>query len=105
MEGTVRRSILSPNTTNTKQLTCLIGIVGYFALVDFPDRAAKTSLNFLNENECNFIVRRINKDRDDATITKFNLGLWARSGLDFKIWGFAMIFLSVTLLSVPVNNV
>lgn len=74
-------------------LTCALGIAGYFLLVDFPDRAHKTAWKFLSEAECAFIIRRITKDRDDAKVEPFNLKKWASSGLDLKIWGFAMIFL------------
>ena len=74
-------------------LTCVIGIAGYFLLVDFPDRAAKTAWHFLSDKECNFIIRRVNKDRDDATSEPFNLKKWAASGKDWKIWMFAMQFL------------
>ncbi len=77
-------------------LTCVVGIIGYLFLVDFPDRAAKTSWAFLNERECQFIIRRIAKDRSDAELEPFNLKKWAASGLDLKIWGFALIFFSIT---------
>merc|ERR1711939_1241368 len=70
--------------------------IGYLFLVDFPDRAAKTSWAFLNERECQFIIRRIAKDRSDAELEPFNLKKWAASGLDLKIWGFALIFFSIT---------
>ncbi|KAK5572331.1 hypothetical protein LTR43_002063 [Exophiala xenobiotica] len=77
-------------------LTCVVGIIGYFFLVDFPDKAARTSWAFLNERECQFITRRIAKDRGDAELEPFNLRKWAASGLDLKIWGFALIFFSIT---------
>ncbi|KIX04386.1 uncharacterized protein Z518_05254 [Rhinocladiella mackenziei CBS 650.93] len=80
-------------------LTCVIGFVGYFFLVDFPDRAAQTAWHFLNERECNFIIRRIAKDRDDAQVEPFSLKKWAASGLDFKVWGFAMIFFCLTTVT------
>lgn len=80
-------------------ITCLVGIGGYFALVDFPDRAAKTAWRFLSEKECNFIIRRVSKDRGDAEVEPFNLKKWAAAGLDFKIWGFALIFFSITTVT------
>lgn len=73
-------------------LTIIVGIYGYFALVDFPDRAAKTALKFLNEAECRFILRRITEDRDDSLLEPFSLKKWARAGLDPKVWGFALLF-------------
>jgi MFS family permease len=79
-------------------LTCFLGVLGYFFLVDFPDVCAKKGGGwwFLTPAECNYVVRRINKDRDDANPVPFSLKLWASSGLDLKIWGFAMIFFCIT---------
>ncbi|KAK5103428.1 hypothetical protein LTS08_002843 [Lithohypha guttulata] len=80
-------------------LTCVLGAGGYFLLVDFPDRAHRTALWFLNEKECAFVLRRINKDRDDAAVEPFNFKKWVSNGLDLKIWGFAMIFFCLTTVS------
>jgi len=67
-----------------------MGIVGYWALVDFPDKA-HTSWHFLNEREAKFIIERVNKDRGDARPEPFNLKKFVRGGMDLKIWGFAMV--------------
>ncbi|ETN41584.1 uncharacterized protein HMPREF1541_03520 [Cyphellophora europaea CBS 101466] len=80
-------------------LTCLVGVGGYFALVDFPDRAAKTAWRFLDERECNFIIRRVGRDRSDAEVEPFSLKKWAAAGLDPVIWGFALIFFSITTVT------
>ena len=79
-------------------ITTLIGIVGYFTLVDFPDRAAKTTWRFLSEDECAFILRRIQNDRDDGVAEPFNFRKWAASGLDLKVWGFAMLFFCISTI-------
>jgi hypothetical protein len=73
-------------------LTVIAAVYGYFVLVDFPDRATKTTLKFLNEAECRFILRRVAADRDDTTPEAFILKEWGRAGLDPKIWGFALLF-------------
>lgn len=67
-------------------------------LVDFPDRAAK-SWHFLNQRECDFIVRRINADRHDGNAEPFSLKKFLKPGLDLKIWGFAMIFFCLTTVT------
>ncbi|KAJ5152735.1 uncharacterized protein N7482_009213 [Penicillium canariense] len=79
-------------------ITGFIGILCYFFLVDFPDRAAK-SWKFLNQRECDFIVRRINNDRNDGHPEAFNLKKFLRPGLDPKIWAFAMIFFCLTTVT------
>jgi hypothetical protein len=61
-------------------------------LIDFPDKAHK-SWRFLNEDECAFIIRRINRDRSDGDTEKFTLKRFLKPALDLKIWAFAMIFL------------
>jgi hypothetical protein len=74
------------------QLSCIVAIIGAFLLVDFPERAHR-SWKFLTEAECAFIIRRVNKDRGDATAEEFSMGKFLRPALDLKIWGFALIFL------------
>ncbi|KAI4232785.1 MAG: hypothetical protein LQ349_004789 [Xanthoria aureola] len=77
--------------------TCLCSFFAYFLLVDFPDKADQ-SWRFLNRDERDFIVRRINKDRDDAIPEKFTLARFLRPALDIKIWILAFIsFLIITV--------
>ncbi|KAF2227509.1 major facilitator superfamily domain-containing protein [Elsinoe ampelina] len=76
-------------------LTCAAALVGFVTIVDFPEHAAKRSgisLKFLNEQEADFVVARIEKDRNDAIASKFNLREYLRCGADLKIWGFAALF-------------
>lgn len=75
-------------------LTFIIGILCMIFVVDFPDRAFK-AWGFLNEKECAFVLRRLNRDRADADPEPFSLGKFLRPALDLKIWAFAFIFLSV----------
>jgi len=79
-------------------LTVVLGIFGYWALVDFPDKA-HTSWHFLNEREAKFIINAVNKDRGDAKPEPWNLKKFLRGGADIKIWGFAMIFFNTTTVT------
>ncbi|CAH0027887.1 unnamed protein product [Clonostachys rhizophaga] len=83
-------------------ITMIIACVGYFTIVDFPDRSVEKSWNFLSERECQWVIRKIAADRDDADIDKFDFKKWAASGLDPKVWGFALIFCFVTTTSYAV---
>uniref|UniRef100_A0A0B7JV72 Major facilitator superfamily (MFS) profile domain-containing protein n=1 Tax=Bionectria ochroleuca TaxID=29856 RepID=A0A0B7JV72_BIOOC len=80
----------------------IIACVGYFTIVDFPDRSVEKSWNFLSEREYQWVIRKIAADRDDADIDKFDFKKWAASGLDPKVWGFALIFCFVTTTSYAV---
>ncbi|KAJ9668395.1 hypothetical protein H2201_001443 [Coniosporium apollinis] len=79
-------------------ITCVIGIVGYWALVGFPDDAHK-SFMFLNERETKMIMARVQADRGDAHTEPFALGKFMRGGKDIKIWGYALIFFGTTTIS------
>lgn len=76
-------------------ITCLLGIVGYFLIVDFPENAVR-SWAFLNERESAFIVARVQNDRNDAIPEPFQLGAYLKNALDLKVWGFASLFMLTT---------
>ena len=76
-------------------ITVVVGAIGAFTIVDFPELAAKrtkTSLPFLNEKEVAFVCARIEKDRHDVVLEPFNLGKYLRGACDLKILGFGAIF-------------
>ncbi|KAF2012737.1 MFS general substrate transporter [Aaosphaeria arxii CBS 175.79] len=85
-------------------MTCIVAIIGYIFLIDFPDRVMKKPhWGFLNEDEVAFILRRIDKDRSDATAEKWNFKKWAASGADWKVWSFAMIFFCLTTIAYAIG--
>jgi len=78
-------------------LTCVVGFIGCFAIVDFPEKAAKKesaglSIPFLNQKEAEFIVARIELDRHDVAATPFNAMQYLKCAADLKILGFACLF-------------
>lgn len=79
-------------------ITCVLGIAGYWLLVDFPDSKRK-SWSFLKEKEKAWICARVNADRGDAKVLPFSLGNFLRAGLDWKIWAYAMIFFGTTTIT------
>ncbi|KAL2386216.1 hypothetical protein RJZ90_000839 [Blastomyces dermatitidis] len=79
-------------------LTIVVAIVTYIFLVDFPDKAYK-AWAFLNQDECAFIIRRLNKDRGDADAEPFTIKRFLRPALDLKIWGFGMVFFCLTTVT------
>ena len=62
--------------------------------MDFPDKASR-SWKFLTEEECAFVIRRIDRDRQDAEPEAFTLRRFLKPALDIKIWGYAVLFGSV----------
>jgi hypothetical protein len=79
--------------TLTDSCVAVIAAIGFLLLVDFPQDAHK-SWKFLTETEAAFVIRRIGKDRHDATQDEeFNLQKFLEPASDPKVWGFALIFL------------
>ncbi|KAJ3544452.1 hypothetical protein NM208_g3042 [Fusarium decemcellulare] len=83
-------------------LTIFIGIAGFVFTVDFPDQAHK-AWGFLTEQESAFIIRRINRDRQDAETASFSFRRFLRPALDAKVWGFALIFFCSTMQAYSVG--
>ncbi|KAL4803102.1 major facilitator superfamily domain-containing protein [Aspergillus unguis] len=79
-------------------LTFIIGLLCVIFVVDFPDKGHH-AWGFLNQRECAFILRRLDRDRSDANPEPFSLVKFLRPALDLKIWGFAFIFFASTTLS------
>lgn len=86
-------------STNIPQLTVVVAGLGALFLLSFPDKAGSRSLRFLTDDEQKCIIMRVNADRGDADLTKFEWKRWAASGKDWKIWAYALIFGSITTVS------
>ncbi|KAL8769018.1 MAG: hypothetical protein Q9209_004935 [Squamulea sp. 1 TL-2023] len=83
-------------------LTCVTSFFAYFLLVDFPDKADQ-SWRFLNKDERDFVVRRINKDRDDAIPEKFTIARFLKPALDIKIWILALISFFIITVTTSIS--
>ncbi|KAF3763071.1 hypothetical protein M406DRAFT_99558 [Cryphonectria parasitica EP155] len=79
-------------------LTCLLGIAGYWLVIDFPD-SSRPSWRFLTSQDRAWVVSRVDADRGDAKVQAFSPALFFRAGLDWKIWCFALIFFNTTTVT------
>lgn len=66
-------------------ITCVLAMLGYWLLVDFPDSDRK-SWRFLSDRERAWIVRRVNADRGDVVVPKFKISRFLRGGMDWRVW-------------------
>jgi sugar phosphate permease len=83
-------------------ITVVIGLIGWYFIVDFPELAAipsKMQKKFLSQKEADFIVARIEQDRHDVVAEEFNLKKYLKGALDLKVWGFALIFMLTTTMT------
>ena len=83
-------------------ITVVIGLIGWYFIVDFPELAAKpskTQKKFLEQDEVDFIVARIEQDRHDVVAEEFNLKKYLAGAMDLKVWGFALIFMFTTTIT------
>ncbi|RDL40750.1 Uncharacterized protein BP5553_00729 [Venustampulla echinocandica] len=76
-------------------LTCVLGIGSYFIIVDFPEDSPN-SWSFLNQDEADFIVARIEKDRADTVVEPFSVWGYLKHAGDSKVWAMAMLYLLTT---------
>ncbi|GJC84389.1 putative transporter C1039.04 [Colletotrichum liriopes] len=79
-------------------ITCMIGIVGYFLLVGFPD-AQKRTWKFLSEEETSWVISRVQADRGDAELPAFSVKKFLRGGADVKVWALAVIYFNNALVN------
>ena len=75
----------------TNQISIGLGVLVYILIVDFPDKASR-GWKFLTQEECEFVVHRINRDRLDAEAEEFTLRRFLKPALDIKIWTYAILF-------------
>lgn len=79
-------------------ITCLLGILTYWWMVDFPESAHR-SFRFLSEQESRIATSRIQRDRSDASITSFSLGKVLVHARDPKVYGFCTMYFLMNLVS------
>ena len=87
--------------TEQNQVACLIGIVTYWWIVDFPEKA-HLSFHFLNKDEAERAVARIQLDRGDVQPRQFSWLEVLRHFGDWKIYGFAAMFFLLVRSPAPV---
>jgi hypothetical protein len=83
-------------------ITVIIGMIGWYFIVDFPELAAKpskTQKKFLDQREVDFMVARVELDRHDVVAEKFALGKYLKGAADLKVWGFAFLFMLTTTMT------
>jgi len=76
-------------------ITCFFGVLSYIVIVDFPELSPK-SWHFLNQKEADFIVARIEHDRNDIEAEPFKLSAYLRSAMDSKVWCFSLLYMFTT---------
>ncbi|KAI0592959.1 major facilitator superfamily MFS-1 [Biscogniauxia sp. FL1348] len=79
-------------------ITTLLGIAGYWLLVDFPDSKRK-SWRFLSDKERAWVVRRVDADRGDVAAPKFQLSKFLSGGRDPKVWAYGLIAFGSTTIT------
>lgn len=89
---------ISPLNTNTtykpltiSQIACVIGMFTYFWVVDFPENAEQ-SFYFLDKEETELAVKRIQQDRGDVLAAPFSWHEVLPHFLDPKVYAFAVMF-------------
>ncbi|KAJ5952398.1 Major facilitator superfamily domain general substrate transporter [Penicillium vulpinum] len=83
-------------------ITCILGIITYWWMVDFPEHAQR-SFYFLSDQEARLATRRIQDDRADVVAEPFSWGTLLANFKDPKIYGFAVMFFLLNLISTALS--
>jgi len=78
-------------------LTVVLGIIAWFAIIDFPDKVLANNDGFLTAEEVEIIKARIDRDRDDSMADPLTWGKVGKHLSDFKLWAFALMFMNSTM--------
>ncbi|EAQ93019.1 hypothetical protein CHGG_01254 [Chaetomium globosum CBS 148.51] len=78
--------------------TCVIGLVTYWWMVDFPENS-HNSFRFLTAEEAGIVSKRIQTDRGDLVAQDFAIAKVLVHAKDPKIWAFASLFFIQNLVS------
>jgi hypothetical protein len=77
-------------------ITCAVAIFSYAFLIKFPDEEkAKPSWGFLNPEETDFLIARLNAERGDVEPEKFTWKRFLQPATEWYIYGFPFILLYV----------
>lgn len=80
----------------------MVGFTTYLWIVDFPENSHK-SFHFLSTDEQNLAETRITDDRGDVKAEEFSWGNCIVHFADPKIYGFAMLFFLLNLVSTSLS--
>lgn len=83
-------------------ISCVLGLITYYWIVDFPEHAQK-SFRFLDQDEQEIAVSRIQKDRGDVSAQKLSISEVLRHAGDPKIYVFCCMFFLLNLVSTSLS--
>lgn len=76
-------------------ITCVVAILAWFIILDFPDKAEKKG--FLTSAEARVVLQRIEDDRGDSVDDPLTWPKFIEHLKDLKLWGYATLFMSTTM--------
>lgn len=74
-------------------ITCAVCIAGWFIIIDFPAKAGR----FLKPDEKEFVINRLNDDRQDAVQDEITLPVVLRHLKDWRLYCWAFNLMASTL--------
>ncbi|KAI2791490.1 hypothetical protein POX_c04351 [Penicillium oxalicum] len=83
-------------------ITIALGIITYWWMVDFPE-TTQPSKWFLNADDRNIAVARVNDERADAFVEPFSWERAMECFKDTKLYGFACLYFLLNLVSTAVS--
>ncbi|KAI5285570.1 hypothetical protein KEM55_000604, partial [Ascosphaera atra] len=83
-------------------ITIVVGIVTYWWMVDFPEKAHHSPY-FLKAEQTDIVKKRIDRDRKDAAPEPLSARKILACFLDWKLYGFSCMFFLLNLVSTSLS--
>ncbi|PGH18792.1 hypothetical protein AJ79_00205 [Helicocarpus griseus UAMH5409] len=74
-------------------ITCVLAIMGYFLIIDFPDKLAGFKRPFLSLEDVEIIKARLNRDRSDAEHDLFSIKKVFQTLCRWQLWIYSLLFM------------
>jgi MFS family permease len=84
-------------------ITCVLGTVTYWWMVDFPGNEASKNFRFLTQKESDIMADRIHRDRGDVEADSFAWHKVLVHAADPKIWGFCVMYFLLNIVSTSMS--
>lgn len=74
-----------------------LAFVGYLVIVDFPDKVHEARRPFLNQEEVQIVLDRLNADRGDAEYDHITGKKVLHTLMQWQVWVFALLFMAAAV--------
>ncbi|PGH17691.1 hypothetical protein AJ80_04698 [Polytolypa hystricis UAMH7299] len=80
-------------------ITCVLAILGFFLVIDFPDNLLKKGRAFLTHDEVALLKSRLERDRGDFEADEITMRKLFNTLCRWQVWIYALLFMCMSVAS------